>query len=195
MSQDNHNKEHQNGHNGHNSLSVEEEIKEKQKQIEKQIIYYPHAEQYELNTFDVDVESIDLSLSRLAKIESFSRFKNLKSICFRSNLLKTLNSEFLKAEFGLDKINELDFYDNQIEKIEHLDDLITLEVLDLSFNRFKKIENVNKLINLRKLYFVHNQFTKIENLESLTKLELLELGDNQLRQIENLDTLVNLKEL
>ena len=169
--------------------------KEKQQQIERQIIYYPHAEKIDLSTFDDDTDTIDMSLSRLTTIESFAKFTALKSICFRSNLLKTLSTKNLEVENGLAQINELDFYDNQIEKIENLNQLTTLEILDISFNRLSKIENLDKLTNLRKLFLVHNHFTKIENLENLTKLELLEMGDNQLRQIENLDSLVNLQQL
>ena len=137
--------------------TLEEINKEKQKIIDKQIIYYPHAEVIDLNNFSDDVEQIDLSLSRLSEIENFSKFNNLKSICFRSNLLKSLNTKNLNVECGLKLIKELDFYDNQIELIENLNQLVTLECLDLSFNRFNKIENLDKLVNLKKLYFVHNQ--------------------------------------
>jgi protein phosphatase 1 regulatory subunit 7 len=171
-------------------------IEEKQKQIEQQTIFYPHFEQIDLNTFEEDIEQIDLSLSRLKEIESFARFTNLKSICFRSNLLKSFLSPHFQVSNGLSKIQELDFYDNQIEKVENLGQFATtLENLDLSFNRFKKIENLDELVNLRRLYFVHNQIAKIEHLDALTKLEMLELGDNQLRVIENLSALKNLKEL
>lgn len=148
-----------------------------------------------MSTYSEDIEQIDLSLTRLTNIENFSKFTNLKSICFRSNLIKTLQDENLKAEFGLSKITELDFYDNQIEKIENLDQFATLELLDLSFNRLKKIENLDQLVNLIKLYLVHNHINKIENLNALTKLEVLELGDNQLRSIDNLDSLKNLSQL
>ena len=168
---------------------------EKRKQIEKQIIYYPLSEQLDLAKIDNEIESLDLSQSRLETIESFEQFVNLKSICFRQNLLKTLKTENLSAEKGLSMINELDFYDNQITKIENLNQLVTLENLDLSFNHFKKIENIECLVNLKKLFLVHNQIIKCENLETLNQLEMLELGDNQLRHIENIDSLKNLKEL
>lgn len=170
-------------------------IEEKQKKIEQQTIYYPHQEQVDLATFAEDVEDIDLSLSRIRRIDNFSRFKNLKSICFRSNLLKTLIDENFRVENGLASLEELDFYDNQLEKIENLNQFTNLKSLDLSFNRFKKIENLQQLGNLCKLFLVHNQISKIENLDSFSKLELLELGDNQLRTIDNLNNLINLKQL
>jgi len=176
-------------------LSLTEINREKQNKIEKQIIYYPLSEQIDLSTYDEDTDAIDLSLSRLTCIDDFSKFKSLHSICFRSNLLKTLVTNNLAPENGLLHISELDFYDNQIEKIENLNQLVTLESLDLSFNRLSKIENLEMLVNLKKLFLVHNHFTKIENLANLTKLQLLEMGDNQLRKIENLNSLTNLQQL
>lgn len=167
----------------------------KRKQIEKQTVYYQRLEQVDLVAVDDETESLDLSQTRLTTIENFSKFKNLKSICFRNNFLKTLLTENLSVDKGFSNIIELDFYDNQIEKIENLNQLTTLEILDLSFNKFKKIENLEQLINLRKLYFVHNQITKIENLDTLVNLDMLELGDNQLKVIENLNHLTNLTQL
>ena len=173
-----------------------ENVEEKQKKLDQQMIYYPHQEQPDLNTFDEDVEEIDLSLSRVRHIDDFSRFKRLRNLCFRSNLIKSLAEDNLSVSKGFQQIEELDFYDNQIEKIENLSQFSeTLKILDLSFNRFKKIENVEQLVNLKKIFFVHNNITKIENLDRLNKLELLELGDNQLRQIENLNALTNLTQL
>lgn len=178
-----------------NKEVVELTDEEKKKKLEQQIIYYSYADQVDLTIYPDDADSIDLSMTRLNRINDFSKFKNLKSICFRGNLLKTFIDANLDVNKGLDKIKELDFYDNQIEKIENLQQFKTLELLDLSFNRFSKIENLNELVELKKLFLVHNHFVKMENLECLTKLELLELGDNQLRVIENLSTLQNLTQL
>jgi protein phosphatase 1 regulatory subunit 7 len=173
----------------------EVEKDKKRQQLERQTIFYPVADQIDLATFSPDTESIDFSLSRLAALGDFARFTNLQSLCFRSNLLKTLHSDVFIVQNGLGAIKELDFYDNQIEKIEDLNQFVTLEHLDLSFNRLKKVENVEKLVNLKRLYFVHNQIVNIENLESLVNLELLEFGDNKLRTIENINELKNLTEL
>lgn len=170
-------------------------IADKKQQLEKQIIYYPLGEQVDLAAQEPDTEQLDLSQTRLVTIESFAKFTNLQSVCFRQNLLKTLASEHLKSDRGFGSVKELDFYDNQIEKIENVNELVTLEILDLSFNYFKKIENLECLVNLRKLFLVHNKITRIENLDTLQNLQMLELGDNQIRQIENLELLTNLKEL
>lgn len=173
----------------------ENENEEKRKQIERQTVYYTQIEQVDLVTVDNDTETIDLSQSRLHTFENFSKFTKLKSICFRNNFFKSLDSDNLKPEKGFASIVELDFYDNQIEKIENLNALTTLEILDLSFNKFKRIENLDALIKLKKLYLVHNSISKIDNLDTLINLDLLELGDNQLKVIENLNSLTNLTQL
>ena len=178
--------------NGQPDPAAAEELR---RQIEKQTIYYPHNEQVDLVTVPDDTDTLDFSQTRLTAIQNFSKFTQLKSICFRQNLLKTLATENLKAEHGLGQIKELDFYDNQLEKIENLDELVTLESLDLSFNRLKKIENLDKLVNLVKLFLVHNGINKLENLGALKKLKMLELGDNQLREIENIEELKELEQL
>jgi protein phosphatase 1 regulatory subunit 7 len=178
------------------ALEKEKENELKRQQIEKQIIYYPHAEEIDLVTFDAEeTTEIDLSMSRQDRIQDFSRFKQLTSICFRSNLLKTLVSDNLSKEKGMASVTSIDFYDNQIETIENLDQLDGLETLDLSFNRLKTIDNLEKLEKLAKLYLVHNQISVIQNLDALTNLRTLELGDNHIRKIDNLSCLVNLKEL
>ena len=69
--------------------------------------------------------------------------------------------------------------DLQITKIENLECLVNLEVLDISFNRLRAIEGLEKLTKLKRLFLVSNKITKIENLGHLKDLELLELGDNR----------------
>ena len=68
----------------------------------------------------------------------------------------------------------------QITKIENLECLVNLEVLDISFNRLRVIEGLEKLTKLKRLFLVSNKITKIDNLGHLKDLELLELGDNRL---------------
>ncbi|EYC28373.1 hypothetical protein Y032_0007g3188 [Ancylostoma ceylanicum] len=169
---------------------------------------------------DRDAISLDLTRTRLMRIEGFEFLHKIESLCLRWNLLKKIE--------GLDTLTTLtylDLYDNQIEKIENLSTLVNLETLDLSFNRIIKIENLEKLTNLKTLYLVHNKISKIEGLEKvrfrriahvtldivrddhysciystsesdpLVNLEYLELGDNRIKKIENLDTNCNIVRL
>ncbi len=81
----------------------------------------------------------------------------------------------------------LDLADNRIEKIEHLENLINLEVLYFENNRIRKIENVQNLIKLQTLFFSQNAIRKIENIEKLTNLISFSLLANEIEKIENLD--------
>ncbi|CAH7669434.1 protein phosphatase 1 regulatory subunit 7 [Phakopsora pachyrhizi] len=93
-------------------------------------------------------------------------------------------------------LEELDLYDNQISKIQGLQNLTSLKSLDLSFNVLRKIENLESLSSLKTLYLIQNKITHIESLESLSEtLTSLELGSNRIRQISQLDSLKNLTEL
>jgi protein phosphatase 1 regulatory subunit 7 len=110
---------------------------------------------------------------------------------------------------GLDTLvtlQELDLYDNQIEKLENLELLVNLKykntlffkwtcfslkyfstsfifsrILDLSFNAIKVVENLAALVQLQKLFLVQNRVSKIENLTALSSLTMLELGANNIR--------------
>jgi protein phosphatase 1 regulatory subunit 7 len=46
-------------------------------------------------------------------------------------------------------------------KIEGLDALTNLELLDLSYNNIKKIENISHLKKLKKLYLLSNKIKKV----------------------------------
>ena len=56
---------------------------------------------------------------------------------------------------------ELELYDNKIRKIEGLEGLGRLEVLDLSYNNIKVIENISHLTRLKKLYLLSNKIKKV----------------------------------
>ncbi|KAA1103503.1 hypothetical protein PGT21_020035 [Puccinia graminis f. sp. tritici] len=101
------------------------------------------------------------------------------------------------APFGhLEGLEELDLYDNQIAKIEGLENLHNLKTLDFSFNLIRRIENLDSLRSLTTLYLIQNKISQIEALDNLANtLTSLELGSNRIRQITNLACLTNLTEL
>ncbi|KAI8587339.1 hypothetical protein BDZ88DRAFT_444806 [Geranomyces variabilis] len=138
-----------------------------------------------------DVEELDLVHERLTTIENlgFERFTNLRRLSLRQNLLSKLHSLPNKT------LTELDFYDNRLSRIENIDHLTNLISLDLSFNKIRHIERVEALKNLTELFFVANKISAIGGLSPLINLTNLELGANRIRAIENLDALVNLEQL
>lgn len=112
----------------------------------------------------------------------------------------------------------LDLYDNRIERISGLSNLVNLRVLMLGKNRISKIENLDNLVHLDVLDLHGNQvnfyavkkfnlyfcfllirsFIKIpciENLKNLHELRVLNIAANLLKKVENLDGLYSLVEL
>jgi protein phosphatase 1 regulatory subunit 7 len=109
----------------------------------------------------------------------------------------------------------LDFYDNQIERISGLSNLLNLRVLMLGKNRIAKIENLDELIFLDVLDLHANdvshprrplsvtrahrpslrqQITKIENLNHLHELRVLNIAANKIKTVENLHGMHSLLE-
>ena len=87
----------------------------------------------------------------------------IETLSLRWNMIKTIeNLSCLGAT-----LTELELYDNQISKLENLESLVNLEILDVSHNRIRKIEGLENLTKLRKLYLVSNKINKIENVSHL----------------------------
>ncbi|SMN18720.1 similar to Saccharomyces cerevisiae YKL193C SDS22 Conserved nuclear regulatory subunit of Glc7p type 1 protein serine-threonine phosphatase (PP1) [Maudiozyma saulgeensis] len=141
-----------------------------------------------------DTESIDLIQLKIRTLEDLNllRFKQLKNLCLRQNLIQSISEvEVLPIE----TMTDIDFYDNRIKHISsNLNKLVNLTSLDLSFNNIKHIKNIDNLIKLENLYFVQNKISKIENLNTLTELKNLELGGNNIQGIDP-DSFKNLNKI
>ena len=129
------------------------------------------------------VKEIDLIHYRITNLQQLhlERFTELKKLSFRQNLI----GEIECLHDGLAKLEELDFYDNRLSKIENLESLKGLLKLDLSFNNIRVIENVHQLKELKEVYFVANKLSSINNLDALTNLTTLELGANRIKVEQN----------
>lgn len=92
-------------------------------------------------------------------------------------------------------LREIDFFNNQINKIEGLNTLSNLTELRFSVNRIEEIENLEALASLTRLILDNNQIGEIENIESLTNLTELDLSFNKISEIKNLERQVVLLEL
>ena len=92
---------------------------------------------------------------------------------------------------------ELELYDNRISKIECLQTLSNLVILDLAFNVIKEITPgcLDSLVNMKKCFLSANKIKKMQGFDNLKSLEVLDLGDNRIRKIENLECLPGLREL
>ncbi|VDL75713.1 unnamed protein product [Nippostrongylus brasiliensis] len=152
---------------------------------------FVHRNDYNLDQFAEDTESLELNHTRADHVPDLTRFTQLKELILRTNLLKSMNENLLP----LTTLVELDLYENQIEAIANLEPLTNLKRLDLSFNRIREITGLSTLTKLTHLYLVHNKISEIKGLDKLFDLELLELGDNRIKVIENIAHLVKLREL
>jgi hypothetical protein len=82
---------------------------------------------------------------------------------------------------------------NQITKIERLDNLINLQHINLSDNQITKMEGFDNLINLQSLVLNTNKITKIDGFDNLINLQYFRLNENQIKNIPN--TITNLRNL
>ena len=70
-----------------------------------------------------------------------------------------------------------------------------LKLIDLSNNNISRIEGLENLIGLKELNLDNNQIIEIEGLENLIELESLNLSNNQITKICGLENLIKLREL
>jgi protein phosphatase 1 regulatory subunit 7 len=167
--------------------------------LQGQVIPDEHPEQIDADEdlaaeFPDDTEYLELVHLKIRSMEDLNlgRFKQLKSLVLRQNLLDSMG----EVKHVPDEIEELDLYDNRIKHISsHVNDKTGLKNLDLSFNKIRNIKNIDKLVHLENLYFVQNKITDIVNLDTFSVLKNLELGGNRILKIENLNNLQNLTEL
>jgi len=114
------------------------------------------------------VEELDMDHRRLRKIANLGRMGNLR---------------------------RASFCDNEITRIEGLENCLLLEELLLEENRILKIEKMGQFANLRKLDLGRNKLQKTEGLEGLTMLTELSLEDNEISDLQGLSALPSLMEL
>ena len=90
----------------------------------------------------------------------------------------------------------LDLYNNSIEGVSTaLAAVPTLRVLMLGKNRIRTIQNLEPLTKLDVLDLHSNVINKVENLSALSELRVLNLAGNQIKCVENISGLQSLTEL
>ncbi len=97
---------------------------------------------------------------------------------------------------GLNKLTDLavlNISGHEITEIKGLDNLTNLKELSLSSNQISEIKGLEHLTNLKKLYLSANQISEIKGLDKLINLENLWLSKNKITEIKGLENLKNLK--
>ncbi|KAL4442869.1 hypothetical protein ABPG74_010758 [Tetrahymena malaccensis] len=137
------------------------------------------------------VESVELVLEELDRMNCVSHFKNLKT-------LTLINVNIYQIE-GLEELQLLEnlwLDENHIQKIDGLQNNVNLVRLHLSNNNIKQIQGLDNLVNLEILWLCNNRIDSLQNLQSLEKLKQLWIAGNQIEEIRiSLDKLQNLNDL
>lgn len=115
----------------------------------------------------------------------------VKKIAFRSNAICSMENVQ-----ELPNVVHIELYDNAIERIQGIESLSWLRILDLSFNNIRELpKELGNLNVLEELYVANNKIKCIENVAGLKSLRKLDLGANRIRLMQGLQTLTELKEL
>ncbi|CDI85821.1 hypothetical protein, conserved [Eimeria praecox] len=140
---------------------------------------------------DPNDEEILFQAARIFKIENLNNFKKLRKLALIANEVTVIEG----LEEQGQTLEQLELYQNHIKRIDNIQHLTNLRVLDLSFNNIRRIEHLETLVNLRELFLSSNKIAKIEGLSTLKELRTLELGSNRIRVVEGIENLTNLSEL
>ncbi|KAF9617975.1 hypothetical protein IFM89_039268 [Coptis chinensis] len=148
--------------------------------------------------------------NKLMKMPDVSIFKSLLVFDVSYNEIPSLN--------GVSKVSstlkELYVSKNEVTKMEELDHLYNLHILELGSNRLRVMENLHNLTNLqelwlgrnrirtvnlcglkciRKISLQSNRLTNMTGFQDCVALEELYLSHNGISKMEGLSTLVNLR--
>ncbi len=94
------------------------------------------------------------------------------------------------------RLRLLNFQNNNIRKIQHLENLPNLIFLDMYNNKLATLDGpISSVRGLRVLMAGKNRITTISNLSTLRKLDVLDLHSNDIKQIEGLQGLSDLRVL
>lgn len=139
-----------------------------------------------------DLESLDFYDNRIGhmdhRLEHFGPPLTNLDLSFN-------NIRHIRHLEGLVGLRDLYLCQNDIGRIQGLDNLVNLRNLELGANSIREIKGLDRLVNLEELWLARNKITKIEGLEKLKKLRLLSIQSNRISKIEGLEELENLEEL
>ncbi|XP_057655112.1 leucine-rich repeat-containing protein 49 isoform X1 [Diorhabda carinulata] len=143
---------------------------------------------------DIHPDRISLDRRGLVSIPIIDGEPKLRLLSLQHNLITNLE---MIAKQCFPNLLFLDVYDNQLEQIQYLDDLVNLRVLLMGKNRIKKIEGLENLTNIEVLDLHGNLITQVTGLSKLANLKVLNLAGNQIKIIgvKDLEGLHSLQEL
>ncbi len=148
-----------------------------------------------LELMDVQVQSIPNNFAVIGnKYGLYYKTKNghVNEVWLHNLSIKEIPEELT----GLNHLKSLTVDGTGICRINEIPEKIyQLEELNLRNNNINKIENLENLTNLKRLDLSYNNITKIEGIGNLRNLEYLSLEGNNINVLENLEIFINKFEL
>ncbi|KAH8482115.1 hypothetical protein H0E87_029539 [Populus deltoides] len=130
------------------------------------------------------LQELVLRDNKLKKIPDSGIFKNLLVFDVSFNEITSLH--------GLSKVSntlkELYVSKNEVTKIEEIDHLYQLQILELGSNRLRVMESMQNFTNLQELWLGRNRI-KVVNLCGLKCIKKLSLQSNRLTSMEGFEVL------
>ncbi|TFG23702.1 MAG: leucine-rich repeat domain-containing protein [Promethearchaeota archaeon] len=138
----------------------------------------------------------------IPNVKKIGDIKGLSSLVNLEGLYLTGKSYFKEHQInkieGLEHLKNLKVLDlsvNKISEINGLDNLGKLEILKLESNNISEIKGLENLKKLKKLHLSNNLIIELKGLENLKHLEKLYLDSNKITEIKGLEELSNLNML
>ncbi|XP_050220304.1 protein phosphatase 1 regulatory inhibitor subunit PPP1R7 homolog [Mercurialis annua] len=136
------------------------------------------------------LEELVLRDNKLTKIPDVSIFKSILVFDVSFNEINSLN--------GVSKVSntlkELYVSKNEVTKMEEIEHLCQLQILELGSNRLRVMENLQNLTTLQELWLGRNRIKTI-NLCGLKCITKLSLQSNRLLSMKGLEECIALQEL
>jgi internalin A len=111
----------------------------------------------------------------------------IKYLMFKKNLIENAD-----CTLSLTNLITLDLNTNRVKKLNYLDNLDSLIVLDLGFNQLNELKVNKSLTNLNYLSLRSNNVSNIEFISKFTGLTILDLANNFITDIDILKNMTNL---
>ncbi|XP_010535961.1 PREDICTED: protein phosphatase 1 regulatory subunit 7 [Tarenaya hassleriana] len=127
-----------------------------------------------------NLQILELGSNRLRVMENLENLTKLEELWLGRNRIKVVNL------CGLKCIKKISLQSNRLTSMKGFEDCVALEELYLSHNGISKMEGLNRLVNLRVLDVSNNKLTSVDDIQNLTQLEDLWLNDNQIESLEGL---------
>lgn len=136
------------------------------------------------------LQELVLRDNKLLRIPSLSNFANLTLLDVSFNKVTSMNGLATVSS----TLGELYLSKNEIVKIEEIDHLSKLRVLELGSNKIRVMEGLDHLKELQQLWLGRNRIQSV-NLGGLTSLLKISLQSNRLTSMLAFQDCVNLTEL